>query len=54
MKRQQIPQKLCTKNFTYTKKFYAHEIAAMNLSNIYFLKNTKKIGKPNNCHLNRD
>ena len=26
-------------NFTYTKKFYLHEIAAVNLSKIYFLKN---------------
>ena len=32
----------CTKNFTYTKKFYVHEIAAVDLSKIYFLKNAKK------------
>ena len=34
MKRLQIPQKHV--------KFYAHEIAAANLSKIYFLKNAKK------------
>ena len=45
---------LCTKNFTYTKKFYVHEIAAVNLSKIYSLKNAKKICKPNNRDLNRD
>ena len=44
---------LCTKNFTYTKKFYIHEIAAVNLSKIYFLKNAKKTCKPNNRDLNR-
>ena len=42
----------CTKNFTYTKKFYVHEFAAVNLSKIYFLKNTKKAYKPNNRDLN--
>ena len=36
---------LWTKNFTYTKKFYVHEIAAVNLSKIYFLKNAKKTCK---------
>ena len=70
MKRLQIPQKLvyeklyvheknlrtrnCTKNFTYTKIFYVHEIAAVNLSKVYFLKNAKKACKPNNRVLNRD
>ena len=54
MKRLQIPQKLVYENFTYTKKFYVHEIAAVNLSKIYFLKNAKKTCKPNNCDLNRD
>ena len=48
MKRLQIPQNLCTKNFTYTNKFYVHEIAAVNLPKIYFLKNAKKTCKPNN------
>ena len=48
MKRLQIPQKLVY------KKFYIHEIAAINLSKIYFLKNAKKTCKPNNCDLNRD
>ena len=36
MKRLQIPQK-----HVYGK-FYVHEIAAANLSKIYFLKNAKK------------
>ena len=45
---------LCTKNFTYTKKFYVHEIAAVNLSKIFFLKNAKKTCKPNNRDLNHD
>ena len=45
---------LCTKNFTYTKKFYAHGIAAVNLAKIYFAKNTKKTCKPNNLDLNCD
>ena len=45
---------LCTKNFTYTKKCYVHEIAAVNLSEIYFLKNAKKTCKPNNRDLNHD
>ena len=36
MKILQIPQKLVRKNF------YVHEITAVNLSKIYFLKNTKK------------
>ena len=45
---------MCTENFTYTKKFYVHEIAAVILSKIFFLKNAKKKCKPNNCDLNRD
>ena len=45
---------MCTKNFTYTKKFYVHEIAAVDLSKIYFLKNAKKTCKSNNRDLNRD
>ena len=36
------------------KKFYVHEIATINLSKIYFLKNAKKTLKPNNNDLNRD
>ena len=47
MKRPQIAQ------LVY-KKFYVHEIAAVNLSINYFLKNAKKICKPNNRDLNRD
>ena len=50
----QIPKKLCTKNFTYTKKFYVGEITAGDLSKIYFLKNAMKACKPNNPYLNRD
>ena len=42
MKRLQIPQK-----FEY-EKFYVHEIADVNLSKIYFLKNGEKTCKPNN------
>ena len=36
------------------KKFYVREIAAVNLSKIYFLKNAKKTCKPNKHDLNRD
>ena len=36
------------------EKFYVQEIAAGDLSKIYFLKNTKKTCKPNNRDLNRD
>ena len=39
---------LCTENFTYTKKFYVHEGATVNLSKTYFLKNGKKTCKPSN------
>ena len=54
MKRLKIPQKLVyEKNFTYTKKFSIHENDAVNLSKIYFLKNTKKTCKPNNRDVNR-
>ena len=48
MKRLQIPQKLVYGNFTYTKKFYVHEIVAVILSKIYYLKNAKKTCQPNN------
>ena len=47
MKRLQIQQKLVY------EKFYVHEIAAVILSKIYFLKNAKKTYKPNNRDLNR-
>ena len=40
--------------FTYTKKFYEHEIAPIILSKIYLLKNAKKTCRPNNRDLNRD
>ena len=36
------------------QKFYVREIAAVNLSKIYFLKNAKETCKPNNRDLNRD
>ena len=36
------------------EKFYVHEIAAVDLSKIYFLKNAMKTCKPNNRDLNRD
>ena len=39
--------------FTRTN-FYAHEIATVSSSNIYFLKNANKICKLNYCNLNRD
>ena len=45
---------LCTKSFTYTKKFYVLKITIVNLSEIYFLKKAKKTCKPNNCNLNCD
>ena len=35
------------------EKFYVHEIAAVILSKIFFLKNAKKTCKPNNRDLNR-
>ena len=48
MKRLQILQKLLY------EKFYVHEIPAVNLSKMYFLKKAKKTCKPNNRDLNRD
>ena len=50
---------LCTENFTYTRKFYVHEVPAVDLSKIYFLENAKttckkKTCKPNNRDLNCD
>ena len=54
MKRPQNPQKLVYETFTYTKKFYVHETAAVNLSKIYFLKKTKKTCKPDKPDLIRD
>ena len=44
----QIPQGLVY------EKFYVHEIAAVDLSTIYFVKNAKKTCKPDNRDLNRD
>ena len=37
-----------------SEKFSVHEIAAVNLSKLYFLKNAKKTCKLNNHDLNRD
>ena len=56
MKRLQIPNNLCAQNFTYTKKFSTHEIAAVDLSKIFFLKNAKKTCKPrlNYNHLHKN
>ena len=48
MKRLQLTQKLVY------GKFSVREIAAMNLSKFYLLKNAKKTCKPNNRNLNRD
>ena len=45
MKRLQIPRKLVY------EEFYEHDIAAVNLSKIYFLKNVKKTCKPDNRDL---
>ena len=53
MKRLQIPQKLVYGKF-YVHEKILHEIAAVNLSKIYFLKKAKKSCKPNNRDLNRD
>ena len=36
------------------EKFYVHEIAAVDLSKMYFLKNAMKTCTPNNRDLNRD
>ena len=38
----------------FTKKFYVSEIAAVDLSKIFFLKNAKKTCKLNNRDLNND
>ena len=54
MKRQEISRNILYKKFYVRKKFYMHEIAAVNLSKIYFLKNAKKTCKPSNHDLNRD
>ena len=54
MKIYEMLQKLGAKIFTYTKIFYIHEIATINLSKLYFLKNAKKTFEPNNHVLNRN
>ena len=53
MKGLPIPQKsVC--EVAAVKKFYVHEIAAVDLSKISFLKNAKKTCKTNNRDLNCD
>ena len=47
IKRLEIPQKPEYENFTYTKKFHVNEIATVDLSKIYFLKNANETCKPN-------
>ena len=42
------------KNFMYTKQFYVHEIATVDLPKVYFLKNAQETCKANNRDLNRD
>ena len=42
MKRLQISKKLVYEKLYGYEKIYVHEIAAVNLSKIYFLKNSKK------------
>ena len=42
MKNCKSRKNMCKENFTYTKNFYVHEIAAVNLSKIYFLKKRKE------------
>ena len=54
MKRLQIPQKLVYEKLYVYEKIYVDDVAAVNLSKIYFLKNAKKTCKPRNRDLNRD
>ena len=54
MKRLQIPQKLVYEKLYVREKVYVHEISAVNLSKIYFLKNIKKTCEPSKRDLNRD
>ena len=49
------PTKYCIRKILCTRKNFAyHEVAAVNLSKNYYLKNVKKTCKPNNRDLNRD
>ena len=49
------PAKTCVRKLLrIRKKFYVLEIAAVNLSKIYFLKNAKETRKPNNHDFKRD
>ena len=52
MKRSKSRKTLFTKTFTCMKKIYVHEIAAIDLSKIFFLKNAKETCKSNNRDLN--
>ena len=54
MKRLEIPQRVVYEKFYLHEKILVHEIVAVNLSKIYFLKNAKKTCKPNKRDLNRD
>ena len=54
MKRLEIPQKPAYEKNYVPKKFYEHEISAVNLSKIYFLKNLKKTCKPSKRDSNHD
>ena len=54
MKWLQIPQKLVYKIIYVPKQILSAQNCCRNLSKIYFLRNAKKIGQPNNCDLNRD
>ena len=54
MKKTGNPAKTRVQKIYVNEKFYLHEIAPVNLSKIYFLKNAKKTCNPNNHDLNRD
>ena len=54
MKRLQIPPKHMSEKFCVHEKILPREIAAVNLSKIYLLKNARKTCKLNNRDLNRD
>ena len=54
MKSLQILLELAYEKFSIHEKKYVYEIAAVNLSKIYFLKNAKKTCIPKNRDLNRD
>ena len=51
MKRLEIPKTSAQKVLRTRKKMYVQEIASVNLSKIYSLKNAKKTCKPNKLDL---